>query len=136
MKVRCISNTGKALPSHVYDPGVNLTEATEFPITRGRVYFVYGVTVYRYIAWYYVFDDYRLRWPTWMPAPLFDIVDGTIPRSWIMGYFRFSREEQHPLLSFPEWAKDHFFYERLVDDDEEAVRIFALRRAEVEREET
>jgi len=38
---------------------------------------------------------------------------------------------EYPLISFPEWASDHFFYERLVDGDPETMRIYANRVAEI-----
>ena len=132
MLVRCISKKGATLPAFAYDGRQGVTSDTEFPVTPSRTYFVFGVTLLLGIAWYYVVDDDGHDWPTWMPAPLFDVVDGTIPGSWIVGYFRFSRDNQYPMLSFPEWANDHSFYERLVDGDPEAVRVFSERRAEVE----
>lgn len=50
----------------------------------------------------------------------------------MVGYFHFGRDNQYPILSFPGWATDHRFYERLVDGDADAVRIFNERRQEVE----
>ena len=132
MIVRCISRTGEALPTFAYDSRQGVTAQTEFAVTPGRAYHVFGVTVLLGIAWYYVLGDDGLAWPIWMPAPLFEVVDGSIPVSWIVGYFRFSRDSQYPMISFPEWATDHEFYERLVDGEPEAARVFALRRAEVE----
>jgi hypothetical protein len=111
--------------------GVN--SDTEFPVTVGRVYPVYAMTLFLGIAWYYVLDDDGHAWPTWIPATVFEVIDGSLPASWKVGYFRFGAEEQYPILSFPEWADDHAFYERLVDGDPEATRIFAERRAEAEQ---
>ncbi len=133
MIVRCTTKTGDVLPAFAYDSKRGVTADTEFAVTPGRTYFVFGVTLLLGIAWYYVLDDDDHDWPTWIPAPLFDVVDGAIPASWIVGYFRFSRDDQYPLLSFPEWASDHSFYERLVEGEPEAVRAFSIRRAEVER---
>lgn len=90
------------------------------------------MTVFLGIAWYYVLDDDGHDWPTWIPAPLFDVDDGSLPRSWRVGYHRFDGEDQFPILSFPEWATDHRFYERLVDGDTDAVRIFNERRREID----
>lgn len=133
MIVRCQATTGAALPVDARDPLLGINLDTEYPVTVGRSYPVYGVTILLGITWYYILDDDELPWPVWAPAPLFDVIDGTLPNSWQFGYFRFSLEQQFPLLSFPEWAADHFFYERLVDGEEDAVRVFACRRQEVER---
>lgn len=132
MIIRCATNTGDALPSTAFDSSQGVTADTEFAVTPGRSYPVFGLTVLLGITWYYVLDDDGHEWPVWVPAALFEVVDGSIPDSWLIGYFRFSREEQYPLISFPEWATDHSFYERLVDGQPEAERVFALRRAEVE----
>lgn len=133
MIVRCTTKSANVLPTFAYSSKLGITAETEFAVTPRRTYLVFGVTVLLGIAWYYVLDDDGHFWPTWVPAPLFDIVDGTIPSSWIIGYFRFSRDDQYPMLSFPEWATDHAFYERLVGGDPEAIRVFSTRRAEVEK---
>jgi hypothetical protein len=132
MIVRCVRNLADSLPSSTYDSRIGITTGTTFPVTVDRRYAVYAVTVFRGCTWYYILNDDGHAWPTWTPAPLFDITDGSLPASWILGYHRSSREDQNPMLSFPEWATDHYFYERLVDGDPDTVRVFATRRAEVE----
>lgn len=132
MIVRCIETTGDALPSASRDPLQGIDMDTVFAVSQEREYPVYAVTVLLGITWYYVMDDDRHPWPTWVPAPLFDVVDGSLPSSWRLGYFRFARDDQYPILSFPEWAQDHQFYERLVDGDPVAVEVFSHRRVEVE----
>jgi hypothetical protein len=132
MIVRCIANTGEALPAMSRDSGRGIDADTEFPVTLGRLYAVFAMTIFLGIAWYYILDDDGNAWPMWAPSTLFEVEDGSIPMSWQVGYFRFSREDQYPILSFPEWAADYQFYERLVAGDYETVRIFEQRRREVE----
>lgn len=132
MIIRSISNTGETLPATSRDSARGINSDTEFPVTIGRSYSVFAMTVFLGVAWYYVLDDDGHDWPTWIPASLFDLVDGTLPGSWLVGYFRFGVENQYPILSFPEWAHDHGFYERLVDGEPEAVRVFKERRQEIE----
>lgn len=130
MIVVCVANTGEALPAESRDSRSGFDGETEFPITIGRKYHVYAITVFLGIAWYYILNDDGHYWPTWTPAPMFEIADGSLPASWKVGYFKFGR--QYPIISFPEWADDHSFYERLVDGDQEALRVFDERRSEVE----
>jgi hypothetical protein len=130
--VRCIATTGEALPAMSRDSSVGVADSTEFPVTIGRPYPVFAITIYLGVAWYYVLDDDGREWPTWVPAPLFEIVDGSLPAGWKVGYFNFGRDDQYPIVSFPEWAEDHLFYERLVDGDATAVQVFARRRQEIE----
>ncbi|WP_405062218.1 hypothetical protein OG474_11405 [Kribbella sp. NBC_01505] len=132
MIVRCIANVADSLPPTAYDSGRGITAETEFPLTLGCSYPVYGITVLLGLTWYYVLNDDDLPWPVWAPAPLFEIVDGRFPASWQCGYFVFGRDNQYPLISFPEWATDYFFYERLVDGEPAARAIFDQRRREIE----
>ena len=128
MIVRCVANTGEALPATSWDPRVGLTADTEFEVMLGRQYEVFAVTVRLNMNWYYVIDNSGSSYPIWKPAVLFDIVDGSIPPSWRLGYFRFSHDRQYSILSFPEWAEDYHFYERLVDEEASAMEIFERRR--------
>lgn len=132
MIVRCLETTGHVLPIASHDPLQGVDADTVFAVTRGRDYYVYAITVFLGLTWYYLMDDDGHPWPTWVPAPLFDVIDGSLPPSWRVGYFRFSRDNQYPILSFPEWAQDHQFYERLVDRDPGAVETFLRRRSEAE----
>lgn len=132
MIVRCVEKVADSLPPTAYDSSRGITSETEFPLTPGRTYPVFGITVLLGLTWYYVLDDDDLDWPTWAPAPLFEVVDGRIPPSWQYGYFTFGRDDQFPMISFPEWASDHHFYERLVDGEPEALATFDQRRREVE----
>lgn len=131
MIIRCLTATADSLPGNSYDSNQGVNPDTVFPVTPGRAYPVYAITIFLGIAWYYVPDDDGLDWPTWVPASLFEVIDGHMPASWTVGHFRFA-SDQYPLISFPEWASDHRFYERLVDGDPDAVRTYALRRAEVD----
>lgn len=132
MRVVCVSSVSDSLPSASYDRHYEITDKTSFPITPDKSYVVFGVTQRLGLPWYYIIDDYDLAWPTWVPASLFTVSDGGIPDGWHFGFFVLSRESQVSILSFPEWASDFYFYERLLDDDPEALGVFAKRRAEIE----
>lgn len=92
MIVRCTARTGDVLPSMSRDSSVGIDGSTEFPVTVGRSYLVFAMTIYLGVAWYYIMDDDGHAWPTWVPAPLFEVVDGSLPASWRVGYFHFGRE--------------------------------------------
>jgi hypothetical protein len=132
MIVRCLTTTAGGLPANAYDSNMGINPDTVFPVTPGQAYPVYAITILLGRAWFYIQNDDGLAWPTWTPASVFEILDGHMPASWILNYFRLAPDDQYPLISFPEWAADHYFYERLVDGEPEAVRIYASRRAEVD----
>ncbi len=129
MRVRCITNSGQQIPESSLYPIWNITRDSKFPLTIGREYVVHAVSTNRGQCWYYVFDDHDLPYPVWKLAVLFDVSDPRLPPDWEIGYIRPRPSDQgFAVISFPEWAHDRFFYERLVDRDLEAVSVFARRR--------
>lgn len=125
MKVRCVSNSGSFLPKECLDPRWGYSSETEFPLTTGRVYVVYAMTTQLAHLWYYVLDDNQLPYPVWQPSPLFDVVDGSLPGDWLINHHRSDNAGFYPLISYPAWANDGFYYERLVDGEPEAVQLFS-----------
>jgi hypothetical protein len=133
MRVTCIASSGRTLPLSTLDERAGISRGTDFALTVGSRYVVYAITTFHGHCWYYVFDDNRLPYPVWKLAPLFEILDPAIPPDWVCGYVRKSEEDEgFPVISFPEWACDHSFYERLVDGDPEATAVFEMRRVSAE----
>lgn len=131
MIVRCKGNTvDDSFPSDLYAYWTNHHLERAFPLTVGASYPVVAIVVNHGIPWYYIHDDDDLSWPIWYPASLFEVSDGAFPESWVYGYFVVSRDVQFPIISFPEWANDRYFYERLIDGEPSAESTYALRRAE------
>lgn len=54
MKIKCIANSGSALPSDCRNELVNITEETQFHLTIGKTYNVYGMTIFLGYIWYYI----------------------------------------------------------------------------------
>ena len=134
MIVRCLFNEGSSLPESCLDPAAGITSGVVFPLTVGSFYVVHAITVFRGHTWYYVLDDNELPYPVWKLAELFDVSDGSLPSWWVTAYVRVGLGvEGYPVLSFPEWALDRFFYERLVDGDPTACSVFESRRIETEQ---
>jgi len=53
MIVRCIANSGSALPAANLDPRRGYDRSMEFPLTVGEDYTVFALTVFLGTAWYY-----------------------------------------------------------------------------------
>jgi hypothetical protein len=60
MRVKCLANTGRALPEASLDSRRGLSIEKNFPLTVGMTYVVYAITMYRGFTWYYVLDDHQL----------------------------------------------------------------------------
>ncbi|WP_327393177.1 hypothetical protein OG533_31595 [Streptomyces sp. NBC_01186] len=85
------------------------------------------------LFWYYILDDRDLGYPVGHPCALFNVEDGTIPSWWIANYFPHYLNERSgtSIISFPEWATDAQFYEKLFDGDPAALAAF---NNEIERQ--
>lgn len=132
MKVLCRYNKGLYLPVDCLDDRGGYTLDKEFPLTIDKEYVVYGVTVESNHAWYYLLDDDKLSFPIWYPAPLFELVSGDVPAGWKFGHHAFGPDHHSYVLSFPEWADDGGYYERLLDGDAHAEAVFQRWRGLLE----
>jgi hypothetical protein len=127
MKVKCISNIGKALPKDCKFRGVG--EDTTLPIIVGKEYVVYGLTVKSGYFWYYIcdelYDGITINYPIWCPALLFRITDNSVSKYWKAGFsFGKNSDDSFQLLSFEDWVKDETFYDKLTDGNECENNIF------------
>ncbi len=105
------------------------TASTALPLSVDTRYDVFAISSFLGGFWYYVLDEDQHRYPVWYPAPVFDIVSEKVPEGWVLAHHRSKNGGVTSILSFPEWALDPHFYEKLVDDDPEAVAAFAQVRA-------
>jgi hypothetical protein len=126
MKVRCLGNRGSNLPLELLDPRSNRDANTQFSLTVGQTYLVYGITVHLGYLWYYLCDDDFTYFPVWNPSPLFEIVDHRVSKYWEINYSPDGRGESDSgiIVGYPEWARDPYYYEHLSDNRAEEVEIF------------
>lgn len=130
MRIRCRSNLGSELPTTLLVDRVGVRADERFPLTLGKTYTVYAFTVYLGHAWFYLVDDYEHPWPTWYPGPLLDVIDERLSKYWVI---RYERHADNPItglaeagmtITFPEWAHEPSFLDRLTDNLEPEVTIF------------
>lgn len=99
-------------------------------LTVGREYVVHAVGAWKGATIYYVINDI-LGFALMTPARLFEIVDDSIPPFWVFG-FDVVFEEDSPLLTFPEWARDRAnFYEEYAEGGYEQLLIFRRYAAQL-----
>ncbi len=132
MLVRCVSNLPQSLPDSYRDKKHGYADDARLPLTVGKAYVVFAVTSYIGGFWFYVADEDFTYYPVWRPAPLFELIDGRLSRTWRAGLQGSSRKEW--VLAFDEWAADPLYYERLVNGDAEAIQIFERNRRVMEAE--
>ncbi|MDA3798971.1 MAG: hypothetical protein PF692_07815 [Kiritimatiellae bacterium] len=89
---------------HIYD-----VQAIEYHNEEGR-FFIHTFEE----------DDY----PQPYPIEFFKIIEDTIPSGWIITFDTSSEQTTIKRITFSEWANDDYFYEKLIDDDEESINIY------------
>ncbi len=134
MIVRCIANSLSSLgnPNLIakLKGRMNCQIEQEFSeLTVSQVYMVQaielwedgGIRVYLHVLTGCCF-------PSPFPVEWFDFVDASVPQGWSVVF----RESDDGLVfkrcTFSSWAHDDHFYERLVDDDVEAIAAYHIFR--------
>lgn len=120
MQVRCIANTGNALPESYLKSDFYFTKEVEFPLTLGKEYVVYALYQSQGNVWYYICDDNYTYYPMQNPAPLFEVVDSRVSKYWRFELAPNGRLE----MAFEQWFTDPYFYDKLTDQEEAEVEIF------------
>jgi hypothetical protein len=98
-------------------------------LTIGRTYPVEAVEIWSdgFCRYYlHLIEDSEFPYPC--PSELFDIVDDGLPDGWCIWVSTGEHGNALKRISFPEWSRDEMFYERLMDGDAEAIRIYMRRR--------
>lgn len=132
MRVRCIANdvgqlSGAMLKSRLME-SIHRDGADD-DLAIGSIYDVLaldkwgdgGIRIYLHTV---KESDY----PYPYPIEMFEVIDATVPTAWCLTF------EQQPFgvclkrISFPEWANDDSFYEKLVGGDETAIAIYKHRK--------
>lgn len=141
MKIRCIYNTGKALRVYENKPLSNdelgrfgATGHTEFGLIIGKEYIVMGMLLGEGCLDYLIDDD---GYVSAYPYPLFEVIDNKLPSSWFFKSLKKTNENypyQEAIWGYYELVFDDSHYEKLVDVDEEAQRIYFRRKIELEKE--
>lgn len=92
-------------------------------LEMGKKYHVQAIGRWEEQLNFYIQTDEDYPNPSPYPAEFFQIIDSTFPSNWRIGlrtevpYYQF-------IYSFPAWADEPMFYERLIDDDPDVVKIY------------
>jgi len=134
MRVRCLSAAAQTLPSQYLDARAGLHAEYRFDLTRGREYVVYAVWFNGERVWYQLVDDCGLAWPIRFPAPLFEVIDGSVSKYWCYAFTPDHSDHRSGILAPEAWARDAFFYDRLTDGVEAEVATFSRARSDMDQE--
>ena len=126
MKVKCIDNTGAALPEGVY----SYNKSSNFEITINKEYTVYGIATFKRFQWYLVcedhFDGVGVNYPMYFFSGCFKVSDGRLSRFWKVAEDSdtYSYNKRTVMFGFEELVSEKYFYANLLEGEEREVRIF------------
>ncbi|MDR1199196.1 MAG: hypothetical protein LBK94_09355 [Prevotellaceae bacterium] len=139
MKIKCLSNTGAALRVYENKSFKNnelgrfgSTGYTEFGLPIGKEYLVMGI-IFGEGTLDYLIDDGG--YISAYPYPLFEVIDNKLPSSWFFKSLKNTDANypyQEAVLGYYELVFDNTHYEKLIDVEENACRIYFRRKIELE----
>lgn len=132
MKVRCVAYRASELASKIRERA-KIREDYAFPVSVGKAYIVYAVSVFRHTLWYCICDDGYVHFSCWTPAGLFEIEDSRISKYWV--FAAINDEDITCTLAYPQWAKDETdHYDRLAENMDPAIIIWEKYKKLIEEE--
>ncbi len=124
MRARCISLGGAKL--FPLDAAGGYLPTSIFHLTLHKEYIVYGILVSNAVVRYLIANDYDHV--GWAPASLFEIKCDRASRLWAIA-IRVEPNQYYLRVTFSELTRNDELYERFLDREPEAQRIFnAWRR--------
>lgn len=85
----------------------------------GKEYLVVAIAAWKDGLRFYIHDE-DIDHPTPWPAEFFSVADGATPSNWRVC----DKANGEYLISFQEWIADETFYERLINGDEETLKMY------------
>ncbi len=98
----------------------------KFSVKEGYEYTVYALGINYGHIWYCICNG-NYFFPKWNPSTLFEVVDNRLSRYWVFGLDE-DDNKKVPLLSFPEWVNDEYFYGELVDGNSDDPNTIIFRK--------
>lgn len=87
------------------------------------IFIVYGISFRNTHPWYYVYEEPADPFPKARPHQYFNILDHQFDPSWRLTTEVHDHGGASCKIVPEEWANDPLFYENLVDDDPQAMKI-------------
>lgn len=131
MKVTCIANRGKDLLPESLEIR---NSKTEYHLQIGKLYVVYGISLWRGRLSYLVSDAPHDS-PNWYPIELFKIVDHSLPSNWHFNFYGYG--EKHFLNAL--WGYEELLnldhYDNILEREGKDLLLFFKRKQEINLDE-
>lgn len=100
----------------------------------GKEYVVYGIEFRDNRPWFYICADEHEDYPKPFSSEFFETKDWRLSRCWQLCFEHGYGEHVQSRLVFAEWARDPSYYERLLDEEDQAVAVFRRYREWIDQE--
>jgi len=120
MKAKCVITNGALLPAHY--SALGYTADVVIALKVGRIYEVYGISVWRSIVTFLVAEEEDF--PTWYPAEVFKLVEDTVPNNWFFKYYPDNEFGVQAVWGPERLVKEDGFYDALNDRDPSVLHLF------------
>jgi hypothetical protein len=141
MKVKCIENTGIALPKELIDDNSGYRNDSKFQLIIEKEYVVYAVTHIKKNVWFFICDEaangkYGGIYPKYLPAAFFEITDTRLSKYWECAMTKDEYDNNRLILTlgFKELLENEYFIGNLWEDSEPEREIFLRYKAIADKE--
>jgi hypothetical protein len=130
MRTRCTINKLADVPEPDVRERLGRSIHLDGPITDlviGQEYAVQALTERDGGLWLFLHTVAQSEFPYPYPAEMFETRDTTLPLGWCICLQKEHGKIKWKQISFPEWANDEHFYEKLVEGNRETVSVYQRR---------
>lgn len=127
MRVLCINNSVMNIDSEIvrYRLNISINQDTHFmDLKVGEQYDVVAIEERDKGLWLFLHTVDSKEYPYLYPVELFEFIDTSIPSGWRINFNSCEDGLMIKRISFPRWVDDDYFYEKLVDGDNEIVNAY------------
>ena len=113
---------------------IRLDDSDKLNIETGKEYIVHGIFFRENTPWYYIYECESEDYPVVAFYEFFEVIDERFSQFWQLSHYISAGNKNCCEIGFNEWAKDRSLYEKLLDEDPEAINLFEKYRQQVEQE--
>jgi hypothetical protein len=135
MRVICIKNKFKDIPTQVYEGLYGFTCNSSIPIDIGHISIVYAMRTINRNIWFLVFSK-DLIYPRYYPNHFFEIIDPKLSMYWTskMILDEYDDNNRGIIIGFKEIIENEFFLGELFEDDPIVTKTFDKYKNLMEKE--
>jgi hypothetical protein len=131
MRVKCIANSVSTLDSPALRDRLNRSIHLDGPLSDldlGKIYNVIALQESDGGVWLMLHTVEESDHPYPYPVEMFEVLDPALPADWCVNFAWHENGLFVKRISFPEWANDAQFYERLLNGDGPTISIYQKLR--------